>query len=184
MNGAMAHRGPDGDGFYEHPSAVIGHRRLAIIDVAGGHQPMANEDETCWIVFNGEVYNYRPLRETLVAHGHRFRTVSDTETILHAYEEYGVDVVDHLHGMFAFAVYDARRRELFIARDRLGKKPLFYAELGGALHFASEIKALYHSPYWDSTPDLENLEGYLSLGYFLAPGSIYKRVRKLEPGHW
>jgi asparagine synthase (glutamine-hydrolysing) len=184
MNGAMAHRGPDGDGFYEHPSAVLGHRRLAIIDRAGGHQPMANEDGTCWIVFNGEVYNHRSLRPRLESKGHRFRTSSDTETILHAYEEFGSACLEHLEGMFAFAIYDSRSRTLFAARDRLGKKPFFYTVLGGVLHFASELPALSRSPLWKGEVDLGALEGYLSLGYFIAPATIYRDVYKLEPGHW
>ena len=126
INGALAHRGPDGDGFFNDVAVAFGHRRLAIIDRAGGHQPMANEDDTCWIVFNGEIYNHRALRPVLESKGHRFRTSSDTETILHAYEEFGPACVDKLEGMFAFAIYDGRRHELFAARDRLGKKPFFY----------------------------------------------------------
>src|SRR5215470_18087015 len=148
MNDALAHRGPDGEGFYEDGRAVLGHRRLAIIDRAGGHQPMANEDESCWIVFNGEVYNHRALRPLLESKGHRFRTRSDTETILHAYEEFGTACVEHLEGMFAFAIYDARRGEFFAARDRLGKKPFFYTVLDGMVHFASELPALTRSSGW------------------------------------
>jgi asparagine synthase (glutamine-hydrolysing) len=186
--GAMAatlhHRGPDGQGLFSDDVAALGHRRLAIIDRAGGHQPMSNEDGSCWVVFNGEIYNHRALRNRLIDLGHTFRTASDTEAILHAYEEFGADCVPMFEGMFAFAVYDSRRRELLLARDRLGKKPLFYAELGGALHFASEIKALRASPVWDPSLDLSELEGYLSLGYFIAPGTVYRRVRKLPPGHW
>ena len=126
MSRALAHRGPDGDGFFQDARAVFGHRRLAIIDVAGGQQPMSNEDGSCWIVFNGEIYNHRELRPLLEVEGHRFRTSSDTETILHAYEEFGPACVEQLEGMFAFAIYDGRRSELFAARDRLGKKPFFY----------------------------------------------------------
>ena len=184
MNGAIAYRGPDGDGFHDGAQATLGHRRLAIIDRAGGAQPMGNEDGTCWIVFNGEVYNHRGLRPVLEGRGHRFRTVSDTEAILHAWEEYGTSCVDHLEGMFAFAIYDERRRELFIARDRLGKKPLFYGTFGGVFHFASELGALRASPVWPGTLDLSALEGYLSLGYFLAPHTAYRDVQKLEPGCW
>ena len=184
INGALAHRGPDGDGFFEDAVAALGHRRLAIIDVAGGHQPMTNEDESCWIVFNGEIYNHRDLRPELEARGHRFRTKSDTEVILHAWDEYGTACVDKLEGMFAFAIYDARRRELFIARDRLGKKPLFYTVLDGVFHFASELPALAQSPAWRGDLDLTALEGYLSLGYFLAPATIFRDVHKLLPGHW
>ena len=184
MTATLHHRGPDGEGLFADGVAALGHRRLAIIDRAGGAQPMSNRDGSCWVVFNGEIYNHRALRRRLIALGHTFRTNSDTESILHAYEEYGADCVPMLEGMFAFAVYDARRRELLLARDRLGKKPLVYAELDGALHFASEIKALRASPAWDPALDLGQLEGYLSLGYFLAPGTVYRHVRKLLPGHW
>jgi len=169
MTATLRHRGPDGQSVFTHDAAALGHRRLAIIDRAGGTQPMTNEDESCWIVFNGEIYNHRALRRRLLDRGHTFRTTSDTESILHAYEEFGTDCVRMLEGMFAFAVYDTRRRELLMARDRLGKKPLYYAELGGALHFASEIKAIRTSPVWDPTINLPQLEQYLSLGYFVAP---------------
>ena len=184
MTAALGHRGPDGSGTFNDGTAALGHRRLAIIDRAGGAQPMANEDRSCWIVFNGEIYNHAALRRRMEARGCRFRSASDTETILRAYEEYGTSCVDHLEGMFAFAVYDARRRELLLARDRLGKKPLFYAVLGGALHFASEIKAIRQSPAWDPEIDPSGFESYLSLGYFVAPRTVYRHVRKLEPGHW
>ena len=184
MNGAMAHRGPDGDGFYENERAVLGHRRLAIIDRAGGHQPMSNEDGTCWITFNGEIYNHRTLRPLLEAKGHRFRTSSDTETILHAYEEFGPACLDRLEGMFAFAIYDGRQQELFVARDRLGKKPLFYTVLDDALHFASELPALAQAAAWKGEIDLAALEAYVSLGYFVAPSTIFRDVHKLLPGHW
>jgi asparagine synthase (glutamine-hydrolysing) len=184
MNTALAHRGPDGEGFFDDEHATLGHRRLAIIDRAGGHQPMSNEDGSCWIVFNGEVYNHRELRPLLESKGHVFRTASDTETILHAYEEFGPASVERLEGMFAFAIYDGRRRELFAARDRLGKKPFFFTVLNGVFHFASEIHGLTHSPHWRGDLDLTALEGYLSLGYFIAPSTIYRDVFKLLPGHW
>src|SRR5262245_3810192 len=184
MNFALAHRGPDGDGFCNSERAALGHRRLSIIDIAGGRQPIANEDESCWIVFNGEIYNYRPLRAVLESNGHRFRTSSDTETILHAYEEFGAACLERLEGMFAFAIYDGRRHEFFAARDRLGKKPFFYTVLNDTLYFASELPALTHAPGWTGDVDLTALEGYLSLGYFIAPSTIYRGVRKLLPGHW
>ncbi|MEO8679641.1 MAG: asparagine synthase (glutamine-hydrolyzing) [Vicinamibacterales bacterium] len=183
MTAALAHRGPDGEGIHSDDAAALGHRRLAIIDRVGGGQPMANDHRSLWIVFNGEIYNHRSLRKRLIDRGHRFHTVSDTEVILRAYEEFGADCVDLLEGMFAFALYDATRHEVMLARDRLGKKPLYYAVLGGALHFASEIKAIQRSPAWDGTLDLSGLEGYLSLGYFLSPGTVYRHVRQLEPGH-
>src|SRR5690606_23256822 len=136
---------PDGDGFFDAEPAALGHRRLAIIDRAGGHQPMSNEDGSIWIVFNGEVYNHRELRPLLGSKGHRYRSSSDTETIIHAYEEFGVACLDRLEGMFAFAIYDGRRRELFAARDRLGKKPFFYTTIGGVLYFSSELPSLRHA---------------------------------------
>ncbi len=184
VNAALAHRGPDGDGFFDAPGVAFGHRRLAIIDRAGGHQPMANEDESCWIVFNGEVYNHKALRPALEARGHRFRSSCDTEVILHAYEEYGPAAVEKLDGMFAFAIYDGRSRELFMARDRLGKKPLFYTVRDGVLTFASELPALAMAPGWRGEIDLTALESYLSLGYFLAPATVYRGVHKLMPAHW
>jgi len=180
----IRHRGPDGDGFFADAHVSLAHRRLAIIDRAGGQQPMANEDGSCWVVFNGEIYNHRELRQRLESFGHRFRTSSDTEVILHGYEQWGLDAVNRFEGMFAFALYDQRRRELLLARDRLGKKPLFWAVLGGALHFASEMKALTASPAWEGTVDTSTFEEYLSLGYILAPRTVYRGVHKLEPGHW
>ena len=184
MTAALAHRGPDADGFFDADRAALGHRRLSIIDVARGQQPLSNEDGSCWIVFNGEIYNHRALRPRLEDRGHRYRTDSDTETIVHAYEEFGPACVEHLEGMFAFAIYDGRRQALFAARDRLGKKPFFYFLRQGVLHFASELPALRHAPLWQGDVDLGALEGYLSLGYFLAPRTIYRGVQKLEPAHW
>jgi asparagine synthase (glutamine-hydrolysing) len=184
MNLALAHRGPDGDGFFDADCAALGHRRLAIIDRAGGHQPMSNEDGSIWIVFNGEVYNHRELRPVLESKGHRYRSSSDTETIIHAYEEFGAACLDRLEGMFAFAIYDGRRRELFAARDRLGKKPFFFTTIDGVFYFSSELPSLRHASGWKGDVDLTGLEGYLSLGYFLAPRTVYRGVSKLMPGHW
>jgi len=184
MTRAIAHRGPDGDGYYSDARVALGHSRLSIIDRSGGAQPMANEDSTCHVLFNGEIYNHRELRRTLAARGHRFRTNSDTETIVHAYEEFGQACVEHLEGMFAFAVYDQRTASLFLARDRIGKKPLYYAVLNGILHFASEIKSIARSPYWDDRTDMNALEGYLSLGYFIAPETPFAHVRQIPPAHW
>lgn len=184
MLAAIRHRGPDGDGVFTDARAALGHRRLAIIDRAHGRQPMANEGETCWVVFNGEIYNHLALRRDLIARGHRFRTGSDTEVIVHAYEEFGPAAVERFEGMFACVVYDVRDQSLFLARDRLGKKPLYYAALSGVFHFASEIKAIQQSPLWSDEIDLSALEGYLSLGYFLAPATVFRHVRALEPGHW
>ena len=183
MTQRLMHRGPDGGAVRRSSWYAFGHRRLAIIDRAGGDQPMANEDHTVWIVFNGEIYNHHELRRDLEARGHRFRTHSDTEAIVHAYEEYGDACVERLDGMFAFAIVDEKARRLLLARDRLGKKPLFHATLDGVLHFASEIKAIKASPAWNGEHDLDAVEGYLSLGYFLAPATAYRHVRKLEPAH-
>ncbi|MEO8680121.1 MAG: asparagine synthase (glutamine-hydrolyzing) [Vicinamibacterales bacterium] len=183
MTDRLQHRGPDGGACFHAPWVALGHRRLAIIDRAGGEQPMCNEDRTVWIVFNGEIYNHRDLRRRLESRGHTFRSHSDTEAIVHAYEEYGDTCVEHLDGMFAFAIADLRERRVLLARDRLGKKPLFHATLGGVLHFASEMKALKASPLWTGERDLSALEGYLSLGYFVAPATAYRQVRKLEPAH-
>jgi asparagine synthase (glutamine-hydrolysing) len=184
MTRALRHRGPDGEGWCADERVAFGHRRLAIIDRASGQQPMANEDRTVWVVFNGEIYNHHALRRELVGRGHEFRTASDTEAIVHAYEEWGEECVARLHGMFAFAAWNSRRQELLLARDRLGKKPLFFAELGGALHFASEIKAIRQSPAWNGEIEPEALEAYLALGYIPAPQTIYRQVRKLEPAQY
>jgi asparagine synthase (glutamine-hydrolysing) len=142
MNAAIRHRGPDSDGFYFRPGVGLAMRRLAIVDLATGDQPLSNEDGSVWIVFNGEIYNYPQLRPELEKRGHVFRTHSDTEAIVHLYEEHGLDCVQHLRGMFAFAIWDEKRRRLFIARDRVGKKPLYFAEHDGALLFGSELKCL------------------------------------------
>jgi asparagine synthase (glutamine-hydrolysing) len=159
MTDRLYHRGPDGGAYFHAPWAALGHRRLAIIDRAGGEQPMANEDESAWIVFNGEIYNHHDVRRELEQHGHRFRTNSDTEAIVHAYEQWGDQCVERLDGMFAFAIVDLRQRRALLARDRLGKKPLFFAMFGGVLHFASEIKAMQASPLWDGRVNLDSLEG-------------------------
>src|SRR5262247_1664386 len=142
MRDVLRHRGPDGEGLWAEGPVGLGHRRLSIVDVAGGHQPMANEDETVWITYNGEIYNHAELRTGLEARGHRYRTRSDTETILHLYEELADACVERLQGMFAFALWDRARRRLLLARDRLGIKPLYYALTGGELLFASEVKAI------------------------------------------
>jgi asparagine synthase (glutamine-hydrolysing) len=149
MTDRLHHRGPDGSGYFHAPWVALGHRRLAIIDRAGGDQPLSNEDQSIWIVFNGEIYNHRELRRDLEGRGHRFRSHSDTEAIVHAYEEYGDACVERLDGMFAFAVADLRSRRVLLARDRLGKKPLFHATFNGVLHFASELKAIKASPLWN-----------------------------------
>jgi asparagine synthase (glutamine-hydrolysing) len=184
MTDVIAHRGPDSEGHFVQGQAGLGMRRLRIIDLATGEQPMPNEDESLWIVFNGEIYNYVELRPPLEAKGHVFRTHSDTETIVHLYEEYGTRCVDHLNGMFAFAIWDCRRQELFVARDRLGIKPLFYAyEPGRRLLFASEIKSLLETNV-SRELDYVGLHDYLSLFYVPTPRSAFRAIRKLPPAHW
>ena len=155
MTRTLVHRGPDDEGYFVDDYVGLGHRRLSIVDLETGHQPMANEDRSVWLVCNGEIYNFAELRHLLEGKGHRFRTRSDTETIVHAYEEWDTRCLDRLRGMFAFALWDARRRRLFLARDRLGKKPLYYARLGETLVFGSEIKALAVFPGFDRALDLE-----------------------------
>src|SRR5262249_49889547 len=172
MRDAMVHRGPDDAGLYQSVDrrVTLAHRRLSIVDLTrAGHQPMANEDETVWITFNGEIYNHRSLRKGLLQKGHCFRSHADSEAILHLYEEVGVDCVGHLDGMFAFAIWDAPRRRLLLARDRLGKKPLYYTVAGGKLLFASEIKALLEYPGLVRDVDLEALNYYLTFANVPAP---------------
>ncbi len=184
MLGVIRHRGPDDEGALVLEGVALGMRRLSIIDLAGGHQPMSGEDGSVTIVFNGEVYNYRELQTELERKGHRFQTSSDTEAIVHAYEERGAACVDSLRGMFAFAVWDSKRRELFIARDRVGKKPLFYAVTPrGTLVFGSELKSLLEHPEVGREVDPEALDAYLTFGYVPDPLSILRGVRKLPPGH-
>lgn len=179
----IRHRGPDDDGFYFNGPAGLGMRRLSIIDVKGGQQPIHNQDQTAWIVYNGEIYNYLELRERLEKLGHTFYTNSDTEAIIHAYDQYGSDCPRHLRGMFAFAIWDERTQELLLARDRVGKKPLLYAEVNGQLVFGSEFSALLAHP--DVSRDIEPkaLDHYLSFMCVPAPLTAYKSIKKLEPGH-
>jgi asparagine synthase (glutamine-hydrolysing) len=182
MNDALAHRGPDDEGYFVDRHAGLAMRRLSIIDLDRGHQPIANEDGTLRIVFNGEIYNYRELRTILVASGHQFRTNSDTETILHGFEEWGHDVVQHLEGMFAFAIWNSPRRELFLARDRFGQKPLYTARLAGGLAFASEPKAFYSLPGFEPQLDLVGISHYLSLRSIPGDRSLLEGVTKLPAG--
>jgi asparagine synthase (glutamine-hydrolysing) len=179
----LAHRGPDDSFTHEEPGVGLGMARLAIIDLAGGRQPMANEDQSLWIVFNGEIYNHRELRPGLEAKGHRFRSRSDTEVILHLYEEAGERCVDRLHGMFAFAIWDAPRKTLLLARDRMGKKPIYYWHRNGLFLFASEIKALLVHPAVLRTPNWEAFHHYLAFGYTPADRSIFDGIAKLPPAH-
>jgi asparagine synthase (glutamine-hydrolysing) len=184
MADTLYHRGPDDEGFYCCGGIGLGFRRLAIIDVAGGHQPLSNEDETIWIAFNGEVYNFEELNRRYLSTGHSLRTRSDTETIVHLYEELGENCFAELRGMFGLALWDGRRKRLLLARDRIGKKPLFYSWDGQRLLFASEIKALWKAGGLSSEMDLEALSDYFSYQYIPAPKTIYRNVRKLRPAHY
>ncbi|MFH0911811.1 MAG: asparagine synthase (glutamine-hydrolyzing) [Planctomycetota bacterium] len=183
MNRTLAHRGPDGSGVLSRGPCVLGHRRLSIIDLAGGAQPMETPDGRYAVTYNGEVYNHRDLRLELEARGHRFRTRCDTEVVLRAYAEYGEACVDRLIGMFAFVVHDRESNELFLARDRLGQKPLYYMEQGGEFLFASEIPALALAPRFDASLDLASLHLYLAYLYVPSPRTIYAAVRSLPPAH-
>jgi asparagine synthase (glutamine-hydrolysing) len=187
MNATMLHRGPDDGGEWLAPDGHIGlaNRRLAIIDLSpAGHQPMSNEGGSVWIAYNGEVYNFAALRAELERKGHSFRSRSDTETLVHLYEEEGPELVRRLRGMFAFAIWDARRRELFLARDRVGIKPLYYALVDGQLIFGSEVKALIASGRVRPALNRAALVQYLALGYVAPPDTLFDGIRKLEPGHW
>jgi asparagine synthase (glutamine-hydrolysing) len=181
---SIIHRGPDEDGFYFNEGVGLGMRRLSIIDLAGGQQPIHNAGRTAWIVFNGEIYNYKELRAGLEKLGHRFYTNCDTEAIVHAYDQYGSDCPKHLRGMFAFAIWDENKQELFLARDRVGKKPLLYANVGGDLVFGSEFTALLMHPGISREIEPEAIDSYLSFMCVPAPLTAYKQIRKLEPGHW
>lgn len=183
MNRQIVHRGPDDDGFFVEENVGLAMRRLSIIDIQTGHQPLSNEDGSAWIVFNGEIYNHADLRKDLEARGHRYRTRSDTESIVHLYEEYGSDCVQHLRGMFAFAIWDRSKRCLFLARDRLGIKPLYYRHENGLLLFGSEIKTILAYPGVKPEFDRSTLAEYLAFGYISAEDSMYGGIRKLMPGH-
>jgi len=184
MNNALTHRGPDEAGIHIEQSIALGHRRLSIIDIATGQQPLFNEDNSVAVVFNGEIYNFQSLAKELQGLGHLFRTHSDTEVIVHAWEQWGTDCVSHFRGMFAFAIWDRNQKVLFLARDRLGIKPLYYSLLGnGQLLFGSELKALLANPAQTRDIDHEAIEEYFTYGYVPEPKSIFKNVCKLEPAH-
>ncbi len=193
MVDSLEHRGPDDRGTHIEPlhrdvtglvpGIALGFRRLSIIDLAGGHQPMSNEDGSVWLVFNGEVYNYRDLRRRLEGSGHTFRTDSDSETIVHLYEDLGIECFSHLNGMFSVAIWDRVKRQVILARDRLGKKPLFYQWLDGQLLFGSELKALARAPEFDRNISASAIDQFLTYQYVPHPHSIYASARKLPPGH-
>lgn len=183
MGQAIAHRGPDDEGFWIEPGVALVHRRLSIIDLAGGHQPMGNEDGSVQIVFNGEIYNYPRLADELSARGHQLRTRSDTEVLVHLYEEAGAELVQRLRGMFAFAIWDRTARRLLLARDRLGLKPLYVYRDAEKLVFGSELKAILAHPEIDRTLDPLAIEDYLTFGVIPGERAIFQRVRKLPPAH-
>ena len=184
MSDTLHHRGPDDEGIYVGPGIGFGFRRLSIIDLAGGHQPLSNEDGRVWVMLNGEIYNYDELRRDLESRGHRFATRSDTETIVHLYEDHGEDCFARLRGMFAIALWDSRNRKLLLARDRVGKKPLFYHATEERILFGSELKALLADGGVPREIGVAALSDYFSLGYIAAPKTIYRSVRKVLPGHY
>ncbi len=185
MNRAIAHRGPDEDGFYVEKNVALGMRRLSIIDLASGQQPIYNEDRTKVIVFNGEIYNYQEVRESLIKLGHKFYTRSDTEVVIHLYQEYGPEGLQYLRGMYAFAIWDEAERLLFLARDRVGKKPILYShQPNGDLIFGSEFQAVLKHPAVAREVDNEAIDHYLSFLCVPAPMTAFRSIRKLEPGHW
>ena len=181
---AMVHRGPDDEGFYLDGALALGNRRLSIIDLPGGHQPLSNEDESIWITFNGEIYNFNELRADLEARGHVFRTSSDTETIVHLYEQYGTDCLKSLRGMFAFAIWDRHKRSLFLARDRLGVKPVFYRLEPGRIAFASELRALRELCTKPVEINPQSVFDFFGFRYIPAPNTLYLGIEKLLPGHY
>lgn len=181
---SIAHRGPDGDGVYCVENAGLGHRRLSIIDIDGGQQPLCNEDGKIWIVFNGEIYNHKELRVFLEKKGHTIKSSSDTEILVHLYEEYGVDAIQHLDGIFAYAIWDSQKKQITLARDRTGIKPLYYTIVNGQLIFGSELKALFAHPSVKRDIDISSLYEYLSFEYVPTPSTIIKNVKRLAPGHY
>src|SRR3954471_13983807 len=183
MRDVIAHRGPDDAGLFADGQAALGHRRLSIVDLAAGHQPISNETDTAWIVFNGEIYNHLDVREQLESAGHRYKTRSDTETILHAYEQWGDASVEHLRGMFAFAIWDASRQRLLLARDRLGVKPLYWTRAGDRLLFGSEIKAILESGLIRAEANEEALPELLSTRYLSGTETLFRGIHRLQPGH-
>ncbi len=181
MADAIVHRGPDDAGFHDGGEAILGMRRLSIIDLEGGQQPIHNEDRTVWVVCNGEIYNFQKLRRTLQEQGHRFSTRSDTEVLVHLYEEYGDEFLSHLEGMFGLALWDERRKRLLLARDRLGIKPLYFWDHDSGLAFSSEIKAFLKLPAFTASVDIDALQDYLAIGYAVSPHTIFAGVSKLPP---
>jgi asparagine synthase (glutamine-hydrolysing) len=183
MTAAVRHRGPDGEGYFVNEHVALGHRRLSIIDVEGGSQPISNEDDTVHVVFNGEIYNFIELRTELTRVGHKFKTLSDTEVIVHAYEQWGSACVDHFNGMFAFALFDAVSDSLFLARDHLGIKPLYYTVIGTQFLFASEIKSLLQHPQMSREMSIDSLAELFTFRYVPSPKTLFSNIFRLPPGH-
>ena len=182
MNDRIKHRGPDGDGYYINGDVALGHRRLSIIDLAGGDQPIYNEDENIVTVYNGEIYNYLELKDELSKLGHKFKTKSDTEVLVHGYEEWYTDLPKHLRGMFAFAIYDKTKDEIFLARDNFGIKPLYYAYMNDTFMFASEAKAFLDVPEFDKEFNENILETYLEFSFVPTNETFFKGVYRLDAG--
>jgi asparagine synthase (glutamine-hydrolysing) len=184
MTRIQHHRGPDDEGFFLNRHVALGHVRLSIIDIEGSRQPLCNEDGTIWVVFNGEIYNFQEIRPQLLAKGHCFKTKGDTEVLVHLYEEYGSQMVNYLRGMFAFAIWDGKKQQLFAARDRMGIKPFYYCLTNGNMLFASEPKAILQHPDCQASPDPEGIWHYLTYRSVPAPGTLFRDIRKLKQGHW
>lgn len=184
MTDKIAHRGPDGEGFYVNENIGLAHKRLSIIDPENGHQPMTNEDGTVWITFNGAVYNYLELRQELIQKGHKIKTYCDTEVIIHAYEEYGEKCVERFNGMFAFVIWDSKRKQLFAARDRFGVKPFYYYANEDKLIFASEIKAILATGEVDKAVNYEGIHDYITFQFTLGEKTLFKDIKKLQPGYY
>ena len=184
MTDIIAHRGPDSEGHYIDEHAALGHRRLSIIDLGGGKQPIYNEDGSLVITFNGEIYNYQPLREQLIEAGHTFTTKSDTEVLLHGYEEWGVELLQKIRGMFTFVIWDRNKRELFGARDHFGIKPFYYAKMNGTFMYASEIKSLLQHPDFVKELNEKALKPYMTFQYPAIGETFFKGVFKLPEGHY
>src|SRR5215467_2901966 len=182
MTGSLVHRGPDDEGFYLEGSLGLGFRRLSIIDLGGGHQPMSDHDESVWVIFNGEIYNFPELKKELESYGYKFRTQSDTEVIVHGYKKWGDDVFNHLNGMFGLAIWDVARKRLILARDAFGIKLVYYKVKNGSLYFGSEIRAIRAADPERAQVDAVSLNLFLRYRFTLSPYTIYKGISKLAPG--
>src|ERR1039457_175803 len=184
MADAIRHRGPDDEGYYRSGAVGLGFRRLSIIDLSNGHQPLCNEDRSVWVIFNGEIYNYQSLRDDLMSRGHVFKTRTDTEVIVHLFEDFGINCIEKLRGMFAFAIWDEKTKQLLLARDRVGIKPLYYSLSNDCLAFASEIKALLVDPDFKREVAPEMIDRFITFGYLPGEETLLRNVRKVPPGHY